>query len=111
MLVVVLAAGLTLVIALLIVIVLRLMALPATLAALVRKERTEGRTEGMQVLQEQGALAVGPITPSLRRLEEETAARHRVEVAAAEARARRAERQASEGVPLLTARAPCSWST
>jgi small-conductance mechanosensitive channel len=79
----------------------RLDRLPAAFLARARRERREGEARALAVLQEEAAAKVGAITTSLRALEEQHEARSRDERAAAELRARVAERRAQEAAPAL----------
>ena len=81
----------------------KLAGLPAAFLAQARRDRSEAEGRAMVVLQEAAASKVGGITLALRALEEQTLARHRDERAAAELRARVAERRASEALPALGA--------
>ena len=77
--------------------------LPAAFLALARRERAEGEARALTALQEMAAARVGAITLSLHALEEQQIERNRDERAAAEVRARVAERRAAEVVPPLGA--------
>jgi len=99
----ILCGGLALVVVLLVAIYRRLGALPIALRAQVKRERAVGQAQALTALQEAAAAKVGPITASIRAYEEGAATRYREEVAAAEVRARMAERRASNAVPVLGA--------
>jgi len=75
--------------------------LPAAFLALARRERAEGEARALAALQELAAGRVTSITLSLQSLEEQQIERNREERAAAEMRARVAERRALDAMPLL----------
>ena len=77
--------------------------LPAAFLALARRERAEGEARALTVLEEMAARRVGAITSSLQALEEQQIERNRNEIAAAEVRARVAERRATDAAPVLGA--------
>jgi hypothetical protein len=77
--------------------------LPAAFLALARRERAEGEARALTVLEEMAARRVGAITSSLQALEEQQIERNRNEIAAAEVRARVAERRATDTAPVLAA--------
>ncbi len=99
----VLYGGPVLALLLLIAIHHRLAILPTALSIVARRERIDGEARAMTALQEAAAAKVGPITTSLRALAEQSEARNRDAVAAAELRARVAERRASEAASALGA--------
>src|SRR5262245_1107083 len=103
MLIEILYGSLAVVVVLLAVIVFGLRSLSSRLAARARRERPQAQAEGVRALQGAAAAAVGPVTASLKQLEEQMETRHRDELAAVELRARVAQRRAAETVPLLTA--------
>jgi hypothetical protein len=97
----ILYAGLAIALALLVAILLKVATLPAALQAQGRRERSEGRAEGMQFLQEVAATKVGLITLSLRDHDALAAERHLDEITAADVRARLADARATNIVSAL----------
>jgi hypothetical protein len=70
---------------------------------MARKERTEGDSHALTLLEERAAVKVGTIVESLREHEEHVAEGYRAQVADAQMRARIAERQSSDAGVALSA--------
>ncbi len=84
----------------------RLDGLPLRIWSMAKRERTDGESAALTLLQERTAAKVGAIVKSLREYEEHVAASFRAQVAEAQVRARVVERQSSEaGVALSAASA------
>jgi hypothetical protein len=85
---------------------MRLDSLPRRIWGMLTKDRTEGDSHALMLLEERAAVKVGTIVASLREHEAHVAEGYRAQVAEAQVRARIAERQSSDaGVALSAASA------
>jgi hypothetical protein len=81
----------------------RLDGLPMRIWSMLRKERSEGDSRALTLLEERAAVKVGAIVESLRMYEEHVVEGYRAQVAEAQVRARIAERQSSDAGVALSA--------